>query len=806
MKYLKIIYFLSICTLGFSQSPPEIVVSGNQSYCLGSSIPIVNSVRITDPDIIDNTLDEITVQISEGYVQGFDILSLTGVHANITPNWLPNLGLLELIGPATFSEFEAAILAVEFSTSEINPTENRSISINLGDANFLPSTGHYYFYVPSQGINWNTARSEAASQTYFGLQGYLATITSIEEAQFSGEQAQGTGWIGASDSASEGVWQWETGPEAGQVFWNGAANGSSPNGMFSFWNTGEPNNLGDEDYAHITDPDIGIPGSWNDLAVTGSTDPTSPYHPQGYIVEFGGLPGDPLINLSAAITIIMPQTIISDEVTCAGEQLTLTVNSNTDEIIWYDGPTSNTIENTGSTFDVTLNTTTTYWIVSRFMGCTTNDRMPLTVTVNPLPVANSIVIEQCDDDINDGISLFNLGDFSGDISNNTSTNIVTYYEDAQLTMVISDQSYTNLSNNQIVFAKVLNPSTNCFNVAQVTLIVNSNTVNILNNESECEDIISTGIATFDLLALGDSILQNYTPTAQVSFFNTIEDALLNIDSLPDLYKNLNANTETIFVKISDANSCLSLDQIDLIVNPLPQLLPDDSIFYCLDTFPGEISIDAGIINGLPSDYTYSWQPSGEITYEIKINQPDMYIVEVTDAKGCKNYRTIIVEASSKVSTPIAIDVTGDLDNNVVTINAIGQGDYQYAIDSEDGPFQDSNIFENIKSGIRRVYVKDKNGCGLESQDFSVIGYPKFFTPNGDGINDYWQILGLTTQFQPNTIIYIFDRYGKLLKQLNPLGLGWDGTYNGNLMPTDDYWFSVMLQDGRRFTKHFTLKR
>ncbi len=91
-------------------------------------------------------------------------------------------------------------------------------------------------------------------------------------------------------------------------------------------------------------------------------------------------------------------------------------------------------------------------------------------------------------------------------------------------------------------------------------------------------------------------------------------------------------------------------------------------------------------------------------------------------------------------------------------------------------------------------------------DISVIGHAKFFTPNGDGYNDFWQIKGINASFQPNSIIYIFDRYGKLLKQLSVKSEGWDGTFNGTKMPTDDYWFKLFLEDGRQYSGHFTLKR
>ena len=121
-------------------------------------------------------------------------------------------------------------------------------------------------------------------------------------------------------------------------------------------------------------------------------------------------------------------------------------------------------------------------------------------------------------------------------------------------------------------------------------------------------------------------------------------------------------------------------------------------------------------------------------------------------------------------------------------------------------YQNSNVFENVFPGIYSVSVKDiKNDCGTVNNKVSVIGFPKFLTPNNDGKNDTWQVYGVSSMFQPNTKIQIFDRFGKLIKELNPLGEGWNGLLNGEKLPTDDYWFLVVLQDGRVFKSHFTLK-
>ena len=124
-------------------------------------------------------------------------------------------------------------------------------------------------------------------------------------------------------------------------------------------------------------------------------------------------------------------------------------------------------------------------------------------------------------------------------------------------------------------------------------------------------------------------------------------------------------------------------------------------------------------------------------------------------------------------------------------------------------WQQDNTFTNVSGGIHEIEVRDIRGCGITTYNIYIIDYPRFFTPNGDGFNDYWNIEALS--IQPESKIYIFDRYGKLIKQIRPSGLGWDGTYNGQIMPTNDYWFYLEYNDlvtgePKQFRSHFTLKR
>lgn len=157
---------------------------------------------------------------------------------------------------------------------------------------------------------------------------------------------------------------------------------------------------------------------------------------------------------------------------------------------------------------------------------------------------------------------------------------------------------------------------------------------------------------------------------------------------------------------------------------------------------------------------------------------------------------------------IVLDDLADSNNIEIVVN--GNGDYEYAING--GEFQEDPIFNDVPPGINSVIINDTNGCGTtEPIDFLVVGYPKFFTPNTDGYHDYWNILGIETLIDP--VVHIFDRYGKLIKQLDATTIGWDGTFNGRPMPSSDYWFKMDYsrdEEGvvvaRSLRTHFTLKR
>mgnify|MGYP000203138870 CR=1 FL=1 len=383
---------------GQINDPPTVTAVGDQIYCPQSQQRIVTSFNIVDPD--DTLIPAFYIQISSGYVIGEDQLSLIGSHPNVVANWNANQAKLILTGTgggsATYTDIIAAVYDVVFNSSNIN-VGAKTFSLTAGSANYLASTDHYYDYVPANLITWTDAKVAAEAMDYFGLQGYLATLTIPDEGQISGELSPGTGWIGASDAGAEGVWKWMTGPEAGTTFWNGNENGSVAPGMYENWNTGEPNNYnGGEDYAHIT-YNTGIPGSWNDLPNNTSSQPTD-YQAKGFVIEYGGTPGDPVLNISGSTTFNPPQILsTTSSVSCDNDPANLSATSNTTDILWYDSQNGGTLLHTGSTYNPILTTNTTFWILPSSNGCTTGTRTAVTATVNASPTIDTPAdVTSCD--------------------------------------------------------------------------------------------------------------------------------------------------------------------------------------------------------------------------------------------------------------------------------------------------------------------------------------------------------------------------------------------------------------------------
>jgi gliding motility-associated-like protein len=458
-----------------------------------------------------------------------------------------------------------------------------------------------------------------------------------------------------------------------------------------------------------------------------------------------------------------------------------------------------------------------------------------TLTVYPLPnVTSSITLVQCDDDAN-GISDFNLTENNSFISSNLNDTF-SYFttpdgaSNNDITLkILPPTAYR--SGSGCVWARVEN-SNGCFKVAQINLVLSSTKIpdSYKPKFVNCDDNLDSsnddtdGISTFDFSSVTSEIENLFlgTPAAySIKYYKNEIDALAETNKIINIsnYRNIGyPNSQQIWVRVESTidNACYGIaPAITLTVNPKPSISTNedhkDDTLVCSNLPTFYIQLNAGINDGsAESEYSYTWTKNGIILMgqgqaKLDVNTEGIYAVEVKSTAGCSRIRTIKITASdvANISSISIIDLS---ETNTITINTTGTGQYQYSLDSPSGPFQISNYFDNVSAGTHEVYVIDKNGCGTVSQTIAILGLPKYFTPNGDGFNDYWNVKGVNANFNSNSIIFIYDRYGKLITQINTSSEGWDGTCNGQALPSDDYWYTVRLEDGREAKGHFSLKR
>lgn len=278
---------------------------------------------------------------------------------------------------------------------------------------------------------------------------------------------------------------------------------------------------------------------------------------------------------------------------------------------------------------------------------------------------------------------------------------------------------------------------------------------------------------------------------------------------------LNNLKTTQYTFIPDTDQCANESNLTINVNPKPLPLVADGLI-CKDKITNAIIQSYVLDTKLNSaDYNFEWFldgiaiPSANGTTLEAVEKGVYSVIATNKTTNCasENVTATIAETFSD-STVIKIDQTNNFNaaTATITISIVqGIGNYEFQLDK--GIFQTSPVFSEVAAGNHSINIVDINGCYNLSEPIVVLGYPKFFTPNGDTNNDTWNIIGFSPESNP--VISIFDRYGKLLKQISSNGNGWDGTYNGHPLPSTDYWFRVeFLENGipKEFQSHFSLKR
>jgi gliding motility-associated-like protein len=432
----------------------------------------------------------------------------------------------------------------------------------------------------------------------------------------------------------------------------------------------------------------------------------------------------------------------------------------------------------------------------------------ITLNVERIPIVQPQVLQRCDDN-QDGQFAFDTTNLQSDLLNGL-TNVTVAYFDQSNNPLPSPLPNPYTTTSQTIRAVVTNTTPTACNYSTTIQFIVDDLPEAFAVPASltmvCDDELNPasqdGQYGFDTSSFQNTILGSQTGMI-VNYFDQHNTPLPS--PLPNPFVT---GTQNVRVEVVNPvnTSCKAIYTIPFVVHPLPVVNLNGNEIVCNELTITK-TLDAAITDGTPTtDYTYVWSKDGtvlpsETGYYLNVNQEGTYTVAVTNAQGCSRTRTITVVASD-LAAITNVQVRDLSDNNTIVVTVSGDGNYVYSLDNVN--FQTSNSFDHVPAGVYTLYVQDLNGCGTATMEISVLGIPNYFTPNGDGYHDYWNMEGLGQR--TNAKILIFDRFGKLIKQVSPQSEGWDGTYAGNPLPSTDYWYSIELTDGRVLKGHFTLKR
>ncbi len=496
-----------------------------------------------------------------------------------------------------------------------------------------------------------------------------------------------------------------------------------------------------------------------------------------------------------------------DETLCQGETLNLqVVNDEVTAIRWFfDGQLINDTDDNITVSEANFGAGQYTVEADLPSGCTAIDEVQISFDQITLP--QNLNLSTCVD--TNGFGVFNLFDVNSQIDD--SLQILNFYltqnaAESGVNPIQNPNTFQNTTSNQNIFVRVLNAN-NCTAVESVQLSGNTQVFEEI-MFTVCP-VQETSPTSFTNQAIQNQVLSALEIQGQnIDLYFSENDAISQINSINTGF--IEIETEllplTIFGRIENAGLCLGLVPIVLQKIDAPIFSNVESDFLICENSDDNVMLDASLVNA-QGEIFYEWN-TGETTDSIQVNEAGSFSVEVTSVQMidgvevvCTNTKNFSVEASSLPE--VSFTQNGFAGNGQVVINAQGSGNYEFALNNSG--FTNSNTFD-ISQIENTIIVRDKNGCGEVTLNFIALQIPDFFTPNNDGINDFWQIKGIRQSENDVKNIFIFDRYGKLLDNISPLLIGWDGTYNGRQMPSQDYWYKIEMNSGQSVSGHFTLKR
>src|SRR5690554_6100901 len=385
--------------------------------------------------------------------------------------------------------------------------------------------------------------------------------------------------------------------------------------------------------------------------------------------------------------------------------------------------------------------------------------------------------------------------------------------------------YINITENrQQIWVRKEHKETGCFAVETFFIQIEQAVYAYRPSNTEfCEtDYVNDGISLINLTVLDTEIIGNQpAPNLTVSYYRNDGTAIGTPGNVQVHHR------EVIRAEVHSTNPglvCSSTVEFEVRLKEAPEVLPLEDGIICYEYRDARVLIqghylDTGIEDS--SSYTFEWRREGALITSVDADVLDggsriyaklagVYTVLVTGLNDCTTSRRAEVHQAPSITID-EVKVTDSFgDTNAIEVIAYSQEDFDLEYKLDEGSWQDSNIFLDVTPGEHTIYIQAKDALSCEaSKVIMIMDYPKYFTPNNDGYNDTWNIWSLKDQ--PNSKIYIFDRYGKLLKELSPAGAGWDGTFNGHPVPSTDYWFKAEYIDPKtglqkEVTGHFSLKR
>lgn len=338
-------------------------------------------------------------------------------------------------------------------------------------------------------------------------------------------------------------------------------------------------------------------------------------------------------------------------------------------------------------------------------------------------------------------------------------------------------------------------------IRNVNLLPDLVTANFPGDILKCIEPGDSQYQEFNLMDTQAQILGEQSPDVYtVTYYDNITDAQNGTNAIPNPESYTNTvSPQVIYARIehNQVNVCHELVDFIIQVSENPVIEMEEFAVICDEEGSVVLSATAGFDS-------YHWS-TGENTRSITVTEPGDYTVTVSKDYGigtCPGEFTITVIPSGQAED-FDLDIVDWTDNdNSITINATGIGAYEFSLNG--GPYQEENTFTGLEPGLYTISIRDSYGCGEITEEVALLNYPKFFTPNGDGINDTWHIN--YSWYEPNLMVYVYDRYGKLITSFRGQSNGWDGRLNAHNLPSTDYWFVAERADGRIFKGHFSMIR